>query len=225
MRINKIPIIIVRNENNRDFNWKLIDENEFSVEYINAPIDFEVFAKGVKKCFLSTKAAHVLVIYNQEIITRKFMRYVSFSAANLEFVDFYQIAGGKISLGLIRNLIHSIRNAVLIKVISRIPRTFLKILRNTFFYLPIKPSLRDLVISTLKRKHEKINRFDSDNLYLSHVITWNNARPPLEAFFISQDWLTALAHLQSKPLLTFERANIALARSGNYNAASKFRLF
>ena len=223
--MNKTPIIIVRNKNDRDFKSKLIDEEQFMVEYAEGPIDFEVFAAVTEKCFLLTKASHVLIINDQKVITRKFMRYVKFASSNIKFVDFYQIAGGQITLGLIRNLIHNIRTVVIIKIVLRIPIDILKILQKIFYHLPVSSNLKDLVNLSFKRNYENMNRFDSDNLYLIHVVNWNNIRPPLKAFFMSKAWFMALAHLQSEPLLTFERSNVALARSGNFNAASKFRLF
>jgi hypothetical protein len=223
--VDKTPIIIVRDKNDRDFKSKIIDENLFMVEYLEGPIDFEVFATEVKKCFISTKASHVLIINDHKIITRKFMRYVTFASSNIKYVDFYQIAGGQITLSLIRNLIHNIRTVVVIKILLRIPIAILKILQKIFYNLPVSSNLKDLVVSSIKRNYENINRFDSDNLYLSNVVNWNNIRPPLKAFFVSKAWLMALAHLQSEPLLAFERLNVALARSGNFYVASKFRLF
>lgn len=223
--MNKTPIIIFRNKNDRDFKRKIIDEKQFTVAYVEGPIDFEVFAAEIKECFILTKATHVLIINDQKIITPKFMRYVRFASSNIKFVDFYQIAGGRITLSLIRNLIHNIRTFVVIKIVLRIPIAILKYLRKIFYYLPISANLKDLVNSSIKRNYENINRFDSDNLYLSHVVNWNNIRPPLKAFYVSKDWLTALVHLQSKPLLTFERSNVALARSGNLICTSKLFLY
>jgi hypothetical protein len=223
--VNKTPIVIVSNGNGRDYKSKLINEKQFTVEYLKDPIDFEVFVEKVKKYFASMEATHVLVIMDHEIITHKFMRYVTFASTNIQFIDFYQIAGGKFTLNLIRNLFHNIGNVVVIKIVLRLPLTFLKILRKLFSYLPLSPILKNLVISSLNRNYENINLLNYNNLYFSHIFTWSNIRPPLKAFFISHTWLNALAHLQSKPLLTFERANVALARSGNYKAASKFRLF
>jgi hypothetical protein len=223
--VNKTPIIIVRSRNGQDFKSRIIDENQFKVEYVEGPMNFEVFAAEIKKCFISTKATHVLIINDQKIITRKFMRYVTFAVSNINYVDFYQIAGGQITLSLIRNLIHNIRTVVVIKIVLKIPIAILKILQKIFYYLPLSATLKDLVNSSLKRNYENINRFDSDNLYLSHVVNWNNIRPPIKAFFVSKDWLTALVHLQSKPLLTFERSNVALARSGNLISTSKLLLY
>jgi hypothetical protein len=223
--MSKTPIIIVTNGNERASKSDMIDENQFTVDFIRAPINFEIFAAEVKKCLLLTNATHVLVINDQNIINRRFMSYVKFASNRINFVDFYQIGGGKISLSLYRNLIHNIRTVIVIKLVLRLPIAVLKFLRIIFNYLPLSSSLKNLVISSLLRNYENINRFDSDNLYLSHVVNWNNIRPPLKAFFVSQVWIEALTHLHRKPLLTFERANIALARSGNLISTSKLFLY
>ena len=223
--MGKIPIMVVGNEDETTVKSELMDENDFSVKFIEGPENFEVLYAALKEIFSSTDVTHVMVIYDQKIVTRRFMKHVKYAATRIEFVDFYQIAGGRVTLGLFRNLLHNIRMVIAIKVVLKTPLPVLKFLKKIFLYFPLKSSTKNKILSALIRNFKDINRFNSENIYLSSVLNWNNARVPLKAFFVSEVWLNALAHLHKKPLLTFERSNVALARSGNMISTSKLYLF
>lgn len=223
--MQNLTVIVVTSEINCG-SWKqLLEDENYNLLIIDSTSNLNFLLESAIESLRGTKAMHLLVINNPLVISHKFIKYVNYASGRLRNVDLFQIAGGSnfdfLNLTYLRNY----RTLLLVIGLSLLPYTLIKVAYKLFMQLPIRGSKKQLISKVAQRHYNNITNLGSGNLYLSNVGNWNRIRLPLDAFFLSTNWLAALKHLQKESILDFDRANIALARSANYNAASKVILF
>lgn len=218
--------IIVANDAANCVTWKkLITNEDFNLVIIKSPPNPNNLIETAIKSLMETKSAHLLVVTEPSVITPEFIRYIKYASTRLRGVDFFQIGGGSNLNFLTLTYQRNFPTALLVTLLTYLPQSIIKSMYKLFWFLPINVSKKQLIEKACLRHYKNVGKLGPGNIYLSNKLNWYNIRVPLTSFFLNNNWLIGLSHLQKTSVLSFERANVALARTAKYNAASKFTLF
>lgn len=214
-----IPIIInSKNQNELDVKLKnFLSEANFSL------IDFESenLIQKFANILENNKTKHCIVVNDSSCINKKLIKFINNNEQNLFDIDFFQISGGE------WNLLFFINTArkIFYQIPFMLPLFIIQFIELLMFFdlnKKYKTKTKNLIL--IKKTIKDILTKEPKNLYLKNRLYWNVLQPSLRAYFISSNWIEALNYLYDPELITLERANVALARTGNFKSTSKLKL-